>query len=73
MFNDNLVCENKHKNHSLEVSHYYLISENNVQLFEERNSVRTTEYILYSSTRKCRGDSCLEKKKLKLHSHHLVL
>lgn len=61
------------KNLSLEAFHYCLSSENNIWLFEERSSVKTAEYIPYSSKRQFIGDSCLKKKKLKLYCHHLVV
>lgn len=51
------------KNLSLEASHY-LISENNVWLFEEK-FCNTTEYIPYSSMRKFIEDSCLKTIKIK--------
>lgn len=49
------------KSFSLEASHYYVIFENNVWLFEDRNSVSATESIPYTSARQFAGDSCLKQ------------
>lgn len=60
------------KNFSSEVFYQYLIFENNVRFFEERNFIKIIEYILYFFIRKFIGDLYF-KKKLKLYSRFSVL